>query len=261
MSKTTITFDIDASYNYIELSYIDLSSNTSSMYKLSGNSNHDKVEINNFFTAILPDNIKTLYSSLSNRDTLNNNLRFWSKDFEFIQNALKPADPQLISRFNRLSSIKMLDWAIKHNNNASMSRRTGALFRVVNKDPVAENIDTIINSNIISQYLSSYSNKINDSTQTVDVLTDIKADLDAITGTTATQAYLAAKIKIQNNIGKPIDSHEFMPTLFTPKFLARFKSSLDIWFKQIQEKPSITEDELSATLYAGNNNKTAKNKK
>ena len=238
--RISITFDIDSSYNSIDLSY------NNKVYTLSGDKTADMVSINNFFSNILqPTNIMSLYASLtnslSNRNTLNNNTRFRSKNFKFIKSALENADPTFITAFNSLSTKKMLDWAITNNSTASRSRYIASQLTsgTVSSEPTANKINTIIQSGVIKNYSDSSGN-FTDESPTVDVLTAIRADI--------------------TKAGAPTTSAEFMPTLFTQSFLDRFKSSLDTWFGQIQKDQNIDPTKLMIKPWKGgeSNNKTAK---
>ena len=216
LTRSSITFDIDPSYNKIDLSY------NNTVYTLSGVSGTDNVEIEKFFIAILPDNIKSLYVSLSNRNSLTSYFRFWSNKFQYINTALQNADPSFISAFNKKSSEKLLDWAIKN----------------IKKNK----LNTMINDNIITLYNG-------ETLQATIVLTVIRDQISKINS-----------IKKDNSERINTDKHEFMPTLFTQQFLDRFKSSLDTWFVQIQGDQNIDPNKLVVKPWKGgeNNNKTAK---
>lgn len=220
--RISITFDIDLSYNKIDLSY------NNTIYTLSGVSSTDEVEIKKFFIAILPDSIKSSYASLSNRNTLNNYYRFWSQKFDYIKTALQNADPGLINAFNKKSSEKLLNWAIKNKNK----------------------LDTVINDNIITTY--NPNSTLADTT----VLTII------LNNTSHARSIGTERNNITKDITKNIktDSDAFMPTLFRQEFLDRFKSSLDTWFGQIQKDQNIDPTNLMVKLWSGGegNNKTAK---
>lgn len=225
---------IDISYTYI-----NISCNTAGVIKkqqLTGNEELDGKAINSFFSDILPNEIKSRYTSLSNQTALSTS-RWISKDFDFIKAAFSEASPQAITTFNTLSREKLLDWPI---SNDMMKRRAG--FGKITK---------IIQSNNLQYFTNTAGDVLRDTTDTVEALKIIKDKIDSTV------------IKNTSNTDVTITDINYLTTLFTEEYLKRFKSSLDNWSKEVieaQKTKIVLSDLKSPTRWTGgeSNNKTAK---